>query len=119
MQALTRLKLVTLLLFSVLTHLASADDVVLIPGGFTNLPAGSPNWRYRLGTNEASSPVEAWRSNAFLEDATWSTGTLPLGYVTGAPNDPNGYEAALITTVPTSTAGNYLSVFLRKTFVVS
>lgn len=119
MQALTRLKLVALLLFSVFTHLASADDVVLIPGGFTNLPTGSPGWSYRLGTNEASVPVDAWRSNSFVQDASWSTGTLPLGYVTGAPNDGNGYEAALITTLPTSTAGNYLSVFLRKTFVVT
>jgi hypothetical protein len=119
MQALSRFRIVTALLLCALTHLAWADDVVLIPGGFTNLPTGSPNWRYRLGTNEASTPVAAWRSNSFLEDATWSTGTLPLGYVTGTPNDPNGYEAVLVTAVPPPSTTSNLSVFVRKTFVVT
>src|SRR5207237_6920243 len=34
-------------------------------------------------------------------------------------NDPAGYEATIRTTLPTSTDGNYSSVFLRKTFAVS
>ena len=111
--------LLAALLWSLSPLALSASDLVLIPGGFTNLPAGSPGWSYRLGTSEASSPVAAWRTNTFVQDASWGAGTLPLGYPSNPPNDPNGYEASLITTLPTSTAGNYLSVFLRKTFVVS
>src|SRR4051812_27350058 len=86
----------------------SAAEVVLIPGGFNNLPAGSPNWHYRLGTNEASTPIDAWRTNTFAEDGTWRTGALPLGYSAGAA-DPEGYETSLVTTVPGSGTLNYLS----------
>ena len=105
------------LLFSLLTSSLLASEFTLIPLGTTNritLPGGSPNWRYRLGTNEASTPIAAWRTNDFAEDGTWSTGGLPLGYAT-AINDPNAYEGTLVTTVPSATT----SVFVRKTFVVT
>ena len=94
---------------------ASAAEVVLVPAGI-DVPGGSTGWRYRLGTSEASAPIPAWRTNNFVENATWNNGALPLGYVTGTPNDPNGYEGKLVTaTVPAGT----LSVFLRKTFVIT
>ena len=100
-------------------RLQAAEITVIAPGGTNRLlnPAGSTGWSYRLGTNEASTPIAAWRTNNFIEDATWTVGGLPLG--NGTANDPNGYEATLVTTVPTATAGQYLSVFVRKTFVIT
>src|ERR1051325_3801550 len=72
------------------------------------VPAGS-SWKYFIGTQEASSPdPAAWRLVGF-DDATWATGAAPIGY--GEPD--------IVTSIPSSTAGNWLSVFFRKTFVVS
>src|SRR6185503_18280558 len=90
----------------------------LIPLGTTNritLPGGSPNWRYRIGSSEASSPIPAWRTNTFVEDGTWSTGALPLGYPSSPFNDPNNYEPNLLTIVPTATT----CVYVRKAFVIA
>jgi len=66
-------------------------------------------WRFRLGTNEASSPVSAWRTN--LDDTAWSApSATPIGYG----------EAAVVTPVrASSTTPTYLSIFLRRTFVVT
>ena len=72
-------------------------------------------WKYFVGTSEASTPTSAWRSNSF-NDVTWQTGSAPVGYPsTGA----SGLESTIQTTLPTSTAGGYTCVFLRKTFVVT
>lgn len=96
---------------------APAGEVVLVSPGYSSLPGGSTGWRYRLGTAEATTPVEAWRSNSFTPDGTWLTAALPFGYPSSPASD--FYESNLVTTIPSSTAGGYLSVFLRKTFVVS
>lgn len=64
----------------------------------------SSAWKYFVGTQEASTPREAWRAIAF-NDSAWSTGNAPIGFG----------EAGLGTTVPTGT----ISVYHRKTFVVS
>ncbi|MBN9691872.1 MAG: lamin tail domain-containing protein [Verrucomicrobia bacterium] len=72
------------------------------------IPRGASDWRFRPGTSEASAPTSAWRTTAFVEDATWQTaGRLPLGY--GEPD---------ILTPLTGMQGVYWSVFLRKTFVL-
>jgi hypothetical protein len=97
-----------------------AADVTLIELGGNNRvanPPGSTNWYYLLGTAEASTPVSAWRSNNFVQSGSWTLGALPLGYGTGDDATYN-YEANRVTTIPSSTAGGYLSVFLRRTFVV-
>jgi len=70
---------------------------------------GSP-WQFRLGTNEASSPISQWRTN--VDDAGWSAPVpTPIGYGTPAP----------VTFIPESDAitPNWLCVFMRRTFVVS
>ena len=95
----------------------SASEATLIALGTTNRvasPQGSTNWHYRLGSSEASSPITAWRTNVFVEDGSWSVGSLPLGYAT-AFNDPNNYEGTLVTTVPATTT----CVYLRRTFVLT
>ena len=59
-------------------------------------------WNFRLGTNEASSPVTTWRTN--LDNTGWSApAATPIGYG----------EAAIVTPIPGSaaTTPNWLSVF--------
>ena len=74
-------------------------------------PVGS-NWRYFLGTQDASTPIEAWQAANF-DDSGWSAGAAPVGYP--SPSNPEN----ITTLLPTSQAGGYLSVYLRKTFVLS
>jgi len=66
-------------------------------------------WKYFLGTTEASSPVSAWRFPNF-NDSTWPVKNGPIGYGEAYVSQPE---------LPSSSAGNYLSVFCRKTFVVN
>ena len=55
-------------------------------GGFGSLPqtsyvsSASPNWRYRKGTGEASTPQGAWRLTGFNENFSWSGAQFPIGY---------------------------------------
>ena len=72
--------------------------------------ANGSQWRYRLGTNEASAPVTTWRTN--VDDTGWSAPvTTPLGYGDPIPT----------TIIPGSTATtpNWLCVFMRRTFFVT
>jgi hypothetical protein len=64
-------------------------------------------WKYRKGTAEASSPVSAWRAAGY-SDASWSTGTAPIGIgqTTPLPDMVNGNSL------------NYQSVYARKSFTV-
>ena len=79
-----------------------------------NVVPFSSNWRYFLGTNEASFPdTTAWRNLAF-NDSSWSSGNAPIGYP--SPADRVGFEASIATTIPSSGAGGWLSVYFRKTF---
>ena len=66
------------------------------------IPTNSFSWHYRKGTNEASSPVSAWRQRGFVEDETWSIGQTSIGF---GDNDDN--------TILSDMRSNYVSVFLR------
>lgn len=83
------------------------------------IPFRSGGWKYVLGTQEASNPTDVWRLISF-EDAAWlpagSTASAPVGYPSGGAT---GLEAEIQTILPTSAAGGYTSVFLRKEFVVA
>ena len=70
-------------------------------------PLGS-SWKYYLGTQEASNPIDAWRAGNF-DDSAWPVGAAPVGYG----------ENNIVTTIPSSSRGGWLSVFFRKSFVVS
>ncbi|MBN1675372.1 MAG: fibronectin type III domain-containing protein [Kiritimatiellae bacterium] len=63
-------------------------------------------WRYRKGTRECSDPPAAWREREF-DDSGWPTGRLPIGYGDGP------YQTTL-----GDMRGSYVSVFLRKPFVI-
>src|SRR5258705_382668 len=70
---------------------------------------GSP-WRFRLGTNEVSSPIANWRTNS--DDTGWSAPVpTPIGYGDPVPT----------TIIPGSSATtpNWLCVFMRPPFVAS
>ena len=74
----------------------------------TFLTEAGPDWHYRKGTSEASTPPSLWRSVTFTEDASWLTGKTPIGF---GDNDDN--------TVITDMAGNYSSLYLRHEFTVN
>ena len=69
-------------------------------------------WSYREGTNEASTPIGAWRTN-WVEDGTWLRGNAPFYYDTKTPRvfTGNTYIDDMYT--------KYYSIFLRCTFVVT
>jgi hypothetical protein len=76
----------------------------------TLVPLNS-DWKYFIGNSEASTPTSAWRVTNF-NDTAWSSGPAPIGYG----------ETGLGTTVPDArfqAPPSYLSVFLRKTFVLN
>ncbi|HKX61987.1 MAG TPA: lamin tail domain-containing protein, partial [Verrucomicrobiae bacterium] len=69
---------------------------------------GSPNWKWRPGITEASTPVEAWRALAF-NDSAFTTAPEPFWY---GDVLPGGTQISGMMNV-------YGSIFLRKTFVIS
>ena len=82
-----------------------------------NINFGATNWKYILGTQEASSPMDAWRATNF-NDSAWNPATAPVGYA-APPNDPAGWEASIVTTIPSSGVGNYLTAYFRRPFVIT
>ncbi len=71
------------------------------------VPANDVAWRYRKGTSEASSPIDAWRALGFVEDSTWATGQTSIGF---SDNDDH--------TLLDDMLNNYTSVFLRRVFSI-
>src|SRR5688572_21142473 len=93
-------KKLSLMLFASLVMSFSAQAAVVIDRG--------DDWRWRRGTNEASSPIDAWRQIGF-NDAQFTTAPAPFWY---GDVLPGGTQISGMQNV-------YLSIFLRKTFVVS
>src|SRR4051812_13635007 len=71
------------------------------------LVAAGDNFRYFKGRSEPSSPVDAWRQIAF-DDSTWLRGPTGIGY-------GDGDDATVLADM----AGNYVSVYMRRTFTVA
>src|SRR5262245_60125718 len=71
------------------------------------VPTGA-NWRWLRGTNEASSPVNAWRQVGFA-DTQFTSAPAPFWYGDVLPGG----------TQITGMQNVYLSIFLRKTFVLT
>lgn len=72
----------------------------------TYIAPQAAGWKYKKGTAEASSPMDAWRANAY-NDSGWLTGTAGIGY-------GEGQLGTLLTDMPNS----YRSVYFRKSFTV-
>ena len=49
-----------------------SSQLVILPEA-TLISASAPDWRWRPGSSEASSPLTAWTGEDFVEDGTWST----------------------------------------------
>ncbi len=82
----------------------SEPDAVTPP---RTLIAENGVWRYRKGTQEASSPRSLWRQRGF-DDSSWAQGGLFIGY-----------GENFMTTPLNDMRGSYTSVFLRKTFAIN
>ncbi len=69
-------------------------------------------FKFFKGTVEPSAPVSAWRESDF-DDSAWSSGEGPFGYGSAA------HESATCNTVLNDMQDSYLTVYLRKKFVIS
>ena len=79
----------------------------------TNLVASNAVYRWRLGTSEASTPIDAWRQPGF-DVLTWSQGQAPFYY-----DDDRTPVPFYGNTLITGMRYNYSSVYLRHEFVVT
>ncbi|MFO1512779.1 MAG: lamin tail domain-containing protein [Verrucomicrobiota bacterium] len=80
-----------------------------------NVITNGSTWRWRPGTNEASTPFTAWRTNGF-NDSTWLVGTAPFSYGTNATGRDEGLTSG---TVVSNMINNFSGIFLRRTFVIT
>jgi len=86
-------------MFILAGHLASAQDVLLIPFGST--------WKY---LDNGSNQGTAWRATAF-NDAAWASGPAELGY-------GDGDEATVVSYGPSSSA-KYITTYFRHSFTIT
>ncbi|HLX63332.1 MAG TPA: C25 family cysteine peptidase [Planctomycetota bacterium] len=89
---------------------------ILICGALraATLPALNSNWKYKLGTAEASTPdTTAWRQVAF-NDSTWSIGPAPFRYNTGS-----GGTDMSASPISPAMSNNYTCIFLRQSFTLT
>ncbi|MEO5915177.1 MAG: lamin tail domain-containing protein [Luteolibacter sp.] len=83
-------------------------------GSTASLPAtvyvspSATGWKYKKGTAEATSPVDAWRSAGF-SDTSWTTAQTPIGYGT----------TVTCNTVLSDMRNSYSTVYARKSFTVA
>lgn len=79
----------------------------------TFITPAATGWRYKKGTAEASTPVDAWRAIAY-NDSTWLSGQTPIGYGTTVACN------TVLSDMLASGGGslNYRTVYGRKTFTV-
>ncbi|MFO1522738.1 MAG: lamin tail domain-containing protein, partial [Kiritimatiellia bacterium] len=79
----------------------------------TFVTPSSTGWRYKKGTAEASSPVDAWRAIAY-DDSSWLTGQTPIGY--GTTIACNTVLSDMLAAGGASL--NYRTVYGRRAFTV-
>jgi hypothetical protein len=81
--------------------MASVQAATVIPGNSV--------WQYRKGTNEASTPIDAWRGRSF-NAAAWSQASAPFHF---------GESSIVTGTKLADMQGVYNGVFLRRAFTVT
>lgn len=87
-----------------------SSKVVVLPE-LTYFSASSGDWSWRPGSSEASSPPNAWTAVDFVEDGSWTTRSMPIGY---------GSVDGLTFSPPISgMQRQYTSVFIRKEFEIA
>ncbi len=86
-----------------LAEVSPAAQVDEPASGVTLVPDGA-SWKYHKGTEEPSTPSQAWRQLAF-DDSLWATGRTAIGY-----------GESFIATSLDDMRGRYTTLYLRKTF---
>ncbi|HAK95208.1 MAG TPA: hypothetical protein DCM87_09450 [Planctomycetes bacterium] len=86
----------------------SFDDTPLVPEGAT--------WKFKRGREEASDPIEAWRSAGF-DDSGWEEGAAGIGYPATA-NPPPATLLGDMRQTATNPVG-YTSVYARTRFTLA
>lgn len=87
-----------------------SSQVVMLPE-LTYLSEDGPGWRWRPGTSEASSPINAWTEAGFVEDGTWTTQAMPIGFGSVGTQNFNPPISGMV--------GNYTSCFFRNEFEIA
>lgn len=87
-----------------------SSQVVVLPE-LTYLPEDDPGWRWRPGMTEASSPINAWTEADFVEDGTWTTQAMPIGFGIVGTQNFNPPISGMV--------GNYTSCFFRNEFEIA
>jgi len=64
------------------------------------IPASTSGWKYKLGTAEASTPVDAWRQWDYDDSTGWTTAPLPIGF---GDIDGNAANTDVATTIASGT----------------
>ena len=95
--------------FLLLTAVAGVLEglTIEVSSGAPRYVSVGDDWRYFRGREAPSSPADAWKEPAF-SDAAWELGPSGFGYGDGDDATPLA-----------DMAGNYVSVFTRKEFVVT
>ncbi len=86
------------------SYTLTAPATVLIPSNTV--------WRFIPGTNEASSPIQAWRALSF-NDSSWSNSATPFYY-----GDPYTNTTTGVGTLLSDMQGLYQCIYMRGTFVI-
>ncbi|YCM42093.1 lamin tail domain-containing protein [Verrucomicrobiaceae bacterium 227] len=87
-----------------------SSQLVVLPE-VTLIPESAAAWRWRSGASEASNPLTAWTGEDFVEDGTWSTQAMPIGY--------GGVGSQRFSPSISGMQGQYSSVFFRRAFTVT
>ncbi len=77
----------------------------------TLISESADGWRWRRGTSEASSPLNAWTAGEFGEDGTWMTQAMPIGY--------GGVGTVVFNPAISNMRNVHSSIFLRREFEVA
>ncbi len=101
---------ITFLSLTVFASVAVAQTLTTNAVIFTNSV-----WRFARGTNEASSPYDAWRMPAF-NDSGMELGPAPFHFGANAFGGDDGITNG---TILTDMRSNYTCVFIRQPFVAS
>ena len=97
------------------TILAFVLPVVAAHSATVTVFSTNQTWRYAPGTAEASTPIAAWRSNAF-NDASFVNAAAPFWYDTQAVPDTS---TRIGGTHIVGMQNAYFCIFLRKQFVLT
>lgn len=87
-----------------------SSQLVVLPQ-LNLIPESADGWRWRRGDTEASSPINDWTGEEFVEDGTWMERAMPIGY--------GGVNGLSFSPEITGMRNNHTSIFLRREFEIA